>query len=127
MASANARSPPPAPPPSAPGPPSAWHGQRPVYPAGMPLRTVAFFSHPSTQYIITSHAFQRMRERGISARDVRNVLLNGTPVSKDLPHINPRRAPGINVEGDLEDGRRIRVKVSWQEKYAVVTAHEVEP
>lgn len=79
------------------------------------------------QYIITSHAFQRMRERGISARDVRNVLLNGTPVSKDLPHINTRRAPGINVEGDLEDGRRIRVKVSWQGKYAVVTAHEVEP
>ncbi|BCP97780.1 hypothetical protein TthHB5008_08810 [Thermus thermophilus] len=78
------------------------------------------------QYLITKHAFQRMRERGISSHDVRNVLLNGTPVSKDLPHVNPRRAPGINIEGDLQDGRRIRVKISWQEKYAVITAHEVE-
>ncbi len=76
-------------------------------------------------YLITPHAFQRMNERGIKADEIRLVLLNGNPVSKDLPGNPYYRKPGINLEGDLDDGRRIRVKVSWCRRYCVITAHEV--
>ncbi|TBH21390.1 DUF4258 domain-containing protein [Thermus thermamylovorans] len=77
------------------------------------------------RYSIEKHAFRRMMERGIRPNEVRDVVMNGAAVSKDLPG-NPRdRRPGINFERTLEDDRRVRVKVSWREGYFVVTTHEV--
>lgn len=77
------------------------------------------------KYIISDHAQKRMKERGIASKDVRDVLINGNCLSKDLPGNPHARGPGINVEGVIADGRQVRVKVSWRKGYVVVTTHEV--
>lgn len=76
-------------------------------------------------YRIEDHAFNRMKERGIKPAEVREAVMEGTAMNKDLPDNPHDRRPGINFERDLEDGRRIRVKVGWRGVYAVVTTHEV--
>ena len=77
------------------------------------------------RYLLTPHAQSRIIERGISASQVRQVILDGQAVSKDCPGNPINRAPGLNFEGTINDGRTIRVKVIWQGRYMVVTAHEV--
>lgn len=77
------------------------------------------------RYRLLPHAIDRILDRGINARQVRQAILNGTAVSKDLPSNNINRVPGLNFEGTTDDGLTIRVKVTWSAGYAVVTAHEV--
>lgn len=77
------------------------------------------------KYVVSYHAFTRLRERGIAAHDIRHVILYGSAASKDSPSNPNGRKPGINFEGETDNNQLIRVKVTWRKGYAVVTVHEV--
>ncbi len=62
----------------------------------------------------------------IDLEEVLRVIQRDNARWKDLP-TNPRdRAPGINFEGRIGDGRTIRVKVGpYAGRYRIVTVHAV--
>ena len=52
------------------------------------------------------------------------VVAVGVPVSKDLLASKSRQA-GVNFEGRAGGSRIVRVKVSWNAGYYVVTVHSI--
>jgi hypothetical protein len=74
---------------------------------------------------IVQHAIDAAKDEDIQLVDVLRVVLDGIPVSKDLPGNVLNRKPGINYEGVIPDSRKIRVKVSWSWGYAVITVHSI--
>jgi hypothetical protein len=77
------------------------------------------------QIRIENHGVNAAADEGIQLVDVLRVVLVGVAVSKDIPGNALRRQPGINFEGEIPDGRNIRVKVSWDQGYAVITVHTI--
>ena len=75
--------------------------------------------------IIAKHAFDAADDEGIAYTAILETLLVGLAVSKDLPHNPLGRKAGMNFEHLLDDRRWIRVKVSWNGQYFVVTVHTV--
>jgi len=75
--------------------------------------------------VISVHAFDRMEERDISFRDVRNCIKIKNVKSKDpKPNNSKDRPAGINYDCKSESGEKIRIKVGWSNrdsKYTVIT------
>jgi hypothetical protein len=74
---------------------------------------------------ILGHAFKAARDENIPPPALLAALLVGTPINKDLEDNDKARVPGINFEHRLDDGRWIRVKVSWVNNYLVITVHTI--
>ena len=74
---------------------------------------------------LTEHAINTAGDEDIQLVDVLEVILVGTPGSKDLPGNTLNRLPGINFEHRIQDGRFVRVKVAWLDGYWVVTVHTI--
>ena len=77
------------------------------------------------EIIVTKHAFDAADEENIPYTAILEAVLVGLAVDKDLPHNSLGRKSGINFEHLLDGGRWIRVKVSWNGAYFVVTVHTV--
>jgi hypothetical protein len=67
----------------------------------------AVVSNQECRYIFTRHAEKKMKERKISAEDIRHALMNGHVTLSEL-----KRDQVWRVEGTDIDGRRIRVEVA---------------
>ena len=67
------------------------------------------------------HAGRAARDESVPRAEIERVVLDATKLSKDLR--SSERQPGINFEGRIAGGRRLRVKVSWFVGYVVVTVH----
>ena len=63
-------------------------------------------------------------DEAIPAAELCRVIRRGTPRSKDVAVFSGRHV-GINFEGKIAGGRRIRLKVSWWGGYVLVTVHAV--
>ena len=72
----------------------------------------------------TMHALYAAEDEQIPDDAIDDVIANGEAVSKDLRSDGVRQI-GINFEGQADLRRRIRVKVSWEDGYYVVTTHTV--
>ncbi|MEA1947027.1 MAG: DUF4258 domain-containing protein [Thermodesulfobacteriota bacterium] len=69
------------------------------------------------------HALERMLERGILRRDVREIVLNGE-IIEQYPASAPY--PGVLVHG-IVSGRNLHVVISWNDKSKlayVISAYE---
>jgi hypothetical protein len=73
---------------------------------------------------VRGHAFRAADRHAIQERDVLGAVRLGNPASKDIDLYGPRQV-GINFERTLRDGRRIRVKVSWDRRHYTVTVHTI--
>jgi hypothetical protein len=73
----------------------------------------------------TMHELHAADDELIAERAVDRVIAEGRAASKDVDPAGPRQI-GINFEGRAGARRRIRVKVSWEDGYYVVTAHSIE-
>jgi hypothetical protein len=71
---------------------------------------------------MTLHAVYAADDDGILPDEVWPIIKTGEPVSKDIDPHGPRKI-GINFESPLEDGRRICVKVSWENRYYIATRY----
>ena len=67
--------------------------------------------------IVSQHAWQAAEDEF----DPHTVSYDRGTASKDIGSAN--RRIGINFEGKLRGGRWIRIKVSWQMRYVIVTVH----
>jgi len=70
---------------------------------------------------ISDHADQAAADDAVPSAAMFRVIRQGVPRSKDVGGAS--RRIGINFEGKLRGGRRIRIKVSWQMRYVIVTVH----
>ena|ERR1700736_126715 len=70
---------------------------------------------------ISDHADRAAADDAVPSAAMFRVVREGTPRSKDIGRAN--RRVGINFEGKLRGGRWIRIKVSWQMRYVIVTVH----
>ena len=74
---------------------------------------------------IPAHATFAATDDAITIKQISFVIINGTAVSKDLIS-QPTRVAGINFEGRSGGKRRLRVKVSWDAGYYIVTVHLIQ-
>ncbi len=74
--------------------------------------------------IVPEHAVIASDDDAITLSQVFSVIGSGVPVSKDFPNSRSRQA-GINFEGRAGGSRKIRVKISWDNGYYVVTVHAI--
>lgn len=73
---------------------------------------------------ISGHTRRAANDEFIAIGAVINVVRFGQPASKDVdPHGS--REVGINFEGNIRSGRRIRVKVSWDRRHYTATVHTI--
>jgi hypothetical protein len=72
--------------------------------------------------ILSNHAWRAAADESIPKAAVWRVVREGRPSSKDISSLGFRKV-GINFEGKIRGGRRIRAKVSWQLRYVVATVH----
>lgn len=72
-----------------------------------------------------SHMAARGGQRAVSLGDCNSIVLQGRATEKDLPDNPSGRPVGIAFEGTLQSGRRLKVKVSWDQEYFYVTVHDV--
>ena len=70
------------------------------------------------------HALEAASDDALTLVQIEMVIRSGVPVNKDFPTAKNRQA-GINFEGRAGGKRRVRVKVSWNLGYYVVTVHTV--
>jgi hypothetical protein len=73
---------------------------------------------------VTRHCDQAALDEAIPLDEMCRVIRRGVARSKDVGTSAGRHA-GINFEGKISGGRRIRVKVSWWGGYVLVTVHAV--
>jgi hypothetical protein len=73
---------------------------------------------------IPFHASSAASDDALTLPQILNVIRVGFAISKDFPTSKNRQA-GINFEGKAGGKRVIRVKVSWNLGYYVVTVHTV--
>ncbi len=78
----------------------------------------------SKSLIIERHAVLAAKDDSVTSDQIFSVIGLGVPVSKDLL-ISKTRQPGVNFEGRAGGTRKIRVKVSWDGYYYVVTVHSI--
>ncbi len=74
--------------------------------------------------IVSEHALAAAKDDAITALQIFSAIENGVPISKDLSILQTRQI-GVNFEGRAGGSRKIRVKVSWDSGYYVVTVHAV--
>ncbi len=74
--------------------------------------------------LMTLHAAYAADDESILQDEVWSVVGSGEPVSKDLDPYGSRQI-GINFEGPTRDGRRISVKVGWDDGYFVATLYSM--
>jgi hypothetical protein len=73
---------------------------------------------------VSGHTRHAADDEFIAIAAVINVVRFGKPASKDVdPH--GLREVGINFEGNIRSGRRIRVKVSWDRRHYTATVHTI--
>jgi hypothetical protein len=75
--------------------------------------------------ISTVHELYAADDELISETAVDRVIAAGKAASKEVDPDGSRQI-GINFEGQVEARRTIRVKVSWEDGYYVVTVHLIE-
>lgn len=77
---------------------------------------------------VSTHALQRAGTYGLSTADMISVIINGTPIEKDLPTNNRDRKPGIAFAGTGPSGVKLKTKVTFINGigYEVVTVHPME-
>jgi hypothetical protein len=68
------------------------------------------------------HAQQAAEDDSIPQPAIWRIINEGNPRSKDITSYGKRQV-GINFEGKRRGGGWIRVKVSWQVRYTIVTVH----
>ena len=73
---------------------------------------------------IRRHASRAAADEDIPERDVVAAVRFGRPKRKDVDPVGLRQI-GINFERTLRDGRRLRVKVSWDRRHYTVTVHTI--
>jgi hypothetical protein len=73
---------------------------------------------------IRHHAHDAAEDESITIAAVVNVVRYGKPASKDVDAHGSRQV-GINFEGKISAGHRIRVKVSWDRRHYTVTVHTI--
>ena len=74
--------------------------------------------------LVPLHGTNAAVDDALTLQQILNVVAVGVPTSKDLLTSKTRQA-GVNFEGRAGGSRKIRVKVSWQESYYVVTVHSI--
>ena len=80
------------------------------------------FALESGTLLVPLHGTNAAIDDALTLHQILNVIAVGVPVSKDMP-TSKNRQPGVNFEGRAGGSRKIRVKVSWQQSYYVVTVH----
>ena len=73
---------------------------------------------------LTVHARDAAEDEAIDREEIWNAVRSGTARSKDRDPAHERQV-GVNFETVTHDGRRIRVKVSWDLRYFIATVHTV--
>lgn len=73
---------------------------------------------------ITQHASLAAADEHIEEKEIIKTVRFGRAASKDVDLYGSRQV-GINFERTVRDGRRIRVKVSWERRHYTVTVHTI--
>lgn len=71
------------------------------------------------------HELYAAEDEHIPDTAIDHVIAFGKAASKDVDPDGTRQI-GINFEGPADAWRRIRVKVSWEDGYYVVTVHTIQ-
>ena len=82
------------------------------------------FALESKSIVLEKHAVLAAKDDAITPDQILNVIAVGIPTTKDL-ETSKTRQPGVNFEGRAGGARKIRVKVSWDGRYYVVTVHSI--
>ena len=75
--------------------------------------------------IVSDHALIEAQKDSVTLEQMYHVILNGAAISKDFPDHQSRQS-GLNFEGRAGGKRVVRLKVSWQDGYYLVTVHTVQ-
>jgi hypothetical protein len=82
------------------------------------------FALQNETLIVTDHAASAAKDDAVTVEQIFYIIANGVPISKDLDNRQNRQS-GVNFEGRAGGQRKVRVKVSWQKNYYVVTVHTI--